>query len=242
MRRVVLFCLILVAATLSAYDFPAPGGRITSSFGSMSRGNFNTGIDIQAEYAFASEDGEVLFCRDDYIAIAHQDSVLTIYSLLSVPESLSKDIHVKKGQLLGKTKGGILHFAFYDLEMERYINPLLMTEQVKKSELPRVDGLSYDPGQDLLGVQLDTKGLVGLYKVQIVVDGKVASTLGFRTVQYRDGMLLLDAGRFTCGTLYRRQGSFSFPGIHLNQGDNTITVIVTDFYGKKIEFHGRITV
>ena len=242
MKRLVLLLCILAAAHLAAYDFPAPSGSITASFGSGYKGQFNTGIDIKTENVFASEAGEVLYWGADYIAIAHAGSILTLYSQVVTPESLSRNIHIQKGQLLGKTKAGTLHFAVYDLEMERYINPLLMTEKVKKSELPRVKGISYDAAQSVLSVQLDGKGLLGLYRVQVVSGGQVVSTLSFRTIQRSGETLLLGSEGFTYGTLYGREGSFSFPNIHLDLGTNTIDIIVTDFYGKKVEFHGRITV
>ena len=239
-KLIIFFSLFMTASLLCAYDFPVHNGKITASFGSRIRGEFNTGIDIETDDVIASEAGEVLYYGDDLVAIAHKDNILTIYSGISVSETVSKDFHIKKGQFLGKTKKGVLHFAVYDLEMERYINPLLMTEAVKKSELPRVKGLSYDESQGLLSVQLEDKGLLGLYRVQVSAGGQVVCTLGFRTIQRKGDTLLLEG--FTCSTLYSRQGAVSFPGIHLNQGINNIDVIVTDFYGKKVEFHGRITV
>ncbi len=243
MRKLILpICFLIVAAALTAYDFPAPGGKIAASFGSISKGQFNTGIDIQTENVFASEAGEVLYYGSDFIAVAHIDSILTIYSQVAVSEVVSRDIHIKKGQLLGKTKGGVLHFAVYDLEMERYINPLLMTDNIKKSELPKVKGLSYDSAGGMLIVNMSSKGFLGLYKVQISIGGQVVSTLGFRTIQKKGDTLVLDKEAFEYGTLYGREEAFTFPGIHLNPGDNSVDVIVTDFYGKKVVFHGRITV
>ena len=240
-RSLFLFCFLMLASSLYPYDFPAPGGKITASFGSGERGQFCTGVDIQTENVFASEAGEVLYYGPDFIAVAHDDSFLTLYSQVAVSEDIFKDIHIKKGQLLGKTKGGVLRFAIYDLEMERYINPLLMTDNIKKSELPKVKGLSYD-SVGMLTVYMSSRGLLGLYKVQISVGGQVVSTLGFRTIQQKGDTLVLDKEAFEYGTLYGREGAFTFPGIHLNTGDNSVDVIVTDFYGKKVVFHGRITV
>ena len=243
MRKIILLCcFILAAVSLAAYDSPAPGGKITASFGSESKGQFNTGIDIQAENVFASEAGEVLYYGPDFIALAHDDSVLTLYSRIAVSEEISKDFHIKKGQLLGRTKGGILHFEVYDLEMEQYINPLLMTDNIKRSELPKVKGLSYDTSGGMLSVYMSDRGLLGLYKVQVSVDGQVVRTLGFRTLCLKDGVMVLDREAFEYGTLYGRQGAFTFPDIQLKPGDNSVDIIVTDFYGKKVVFHGRITV
>ena len=243
MRRfVLLFCFVLSVSALSAYDFPAPGGKITASFGSMEKGQFSTGIDIQTENVFASEAGEVLYYGDDFVALAHDDSILTLYYNLEIADALSKEIHVKKGQSLGRTKDGVLCFAVYDLEMKQYINPLLMTETVKKSELPKVKGLSYDAEQGILSVYMADKGLTGLYRVQVSVDGHVLSTLGFRTIKRSGDALVLDAQSFEYSMLYGRQGAFSFPGIELKPGENKVDIIVTDFYGKKVVFHGRITV
>ena len=241
-RSLLFFCLFSAAVSLAAYDFPARGGRIAAAFGSEEKGEFCTGIEIEAHNVFASESGEVLYRSGDYVAIAHENSILTIYSDLAVSESLSKDIHIEKGELLGSAKGGRFRFAVYDLEMERYINPLLMTEDIKESELPKVSEIYYDADQGILSVQLDARELLGLYKVQISAGGQVLSTLGFRTIRREGDLLLLDSEGFRCGTLYGRQGAFSFPGIHLDPGYNNIDVIVTDFYGKKVEFHGRITV
>ena len=103
-------------------------------------------------------------------------------------------------------------------------------------------GLSYDSAGDMLSVHMSDKGLHGLYMVQISVDGRVVSTLGFRTVQRKGDTLVLDREAFEYGTLYGREGAYTFSGIHLNPGDNSVDVIVTDFYGKKVVFHGRITV
>ena len=232
----------MAVSFLSAYDLPARGGVITASFGSAAKGQFSTGIDIRTENVFASEAGEVLYYGPDIIAIAHDDSILTLYSQISVSEEISRDIHIKKGALLAKTKGGILHFEVYDLEMEQYINPLLMTENIKKSELPKVERISYDSSGGSLSVYLSDKGLLGLYNVQISVDGEVVSTLAFRTIRLRGDELVLDKGAFEYGTLFGRQGAFTFPHIQLKPGDNSVDVIVTDFYGKKTVFHGRITV
>ena len=237
-----LFCFMMIASTLSAYDSPAPGGKITASFGSVEKGQFSTGIDIQTNDVFASEAGEVLYYGPDFIAVAHDDSILTLYSQVAASDDISKNIHIKKGQLLGKTKGGVLHFAVYDLEMERYMNPLLMTDNIKRSELPKVKGLSYESDGGMLSVYMSSKGFLGLFKVQVSVDGQVVSTLGFRTVQRKGNALVLDREEFEYGTLYGREGAFTIPGIHLNPGDNSVDVIVTDFYGKKVVFHGRITV
>ncbi|MBO7048920.1 MAG: M23 family metallopeptidase [Spirochaetia bacterium] len=243
MRKIILLCcFILAAVSLAAYDSPAPGGKITASFGSESKGQFNTGIDINAEEVFAAESGEVLYYGDNLVAVAHADSILTIYSNVAVSEALTKDIHVNKGQLLGKTKEGSLHFALYDLEMEQYINPLLMTDNIKRSELPKVKGLSYDTSGGMLSVYMSDRGLLGLYKVQVSVDGQVVRTLGFRTLCLKDGVMVLDREAFEYGTLYGRQGAFTFPDIQLKSGDNSVDIIVTDFYGKKVVFHGRITV
>ena len=243
MRRIILLStFLMIAAALYAYDSPAPGGAVTSSFGSDAKGQFNTGIDINAEEVFAAESGEVLYYGDNLVAVAHADSILTIYSNVAVSEALTKDIHVNKGQLLGKTKKGSLHFALYDLEMEQYINTLLMTESLKKSELPKVSNISYDSQGGMLSVYMAYKGLTGLYKVQVSVAGQVVSTLEFRTVKRTDDTLVLDSGAFEYGTLYGRQGAFTFTGIQLEAGENSVDIIVTDFYGKKVVFHGRITV
>ena len=243
MRRLFFFfCFLISALSLYSYDFPAPGGVVKSCFGSGSRGQFNTGIDIQTDNVFASEAGEVLYYGSDFIALAHDDSILTLYSNVSVSENISKDIHIKKGELLGKTRGGLLHFEIYDLDMERYINPLLMTEKIKKSEMPKVKEISYETAGGVLHVHMADKGRLGLYQVQIAVDGKVVSTLGFRTIWRRGDALALDRGAFEYRTLYSMQGAFTFTGIHLNPGENNVDVIVTDFYGKKSVFHGRITV
>ena len=243
MRRLILvLCIILAASSVYSYDFPAPGGRITSSFGSKLKGQFNTGIDVETENVFASEEGEVLYLGNDSVAIAHRDSILTVYSNIAVSKALSKDVQVRKGQLLGSTKGGVLHFSVYDLEMERYINPVLMTEDIKKSELPEVKGLSYDESQGLLSVRIADKGLLGLYKVQIHAGGEVVSSLDFRTIKLEGDILRLGGRGFSYDVLYGREGVLSFPDIHLNQGINNIDVIITDFYGKKVEFHGRITI
>ncbi len=240
-RLIILFCFIMSASSLPAYDSPAPGGKITASFGSAEKGQFSTGVDIQTGNVFASEAGEVLYYGPDFIAVAHDDSILTLYSDVIASDDISRDVHIKKGQLLGKTRSGVLHFAVYDLEMERYINPLLMTDYIKKSELPKVKGLSYDPAGGMLSVYISSKGLSGLYKVQISVDGQVVSTLGFRTIRRRGDELVLDREEFEYGALYGREGAFTFPGIRLNPGDSSIDVVVTDFYGKKVVFHGRIT-
>ena len=241
-KLVILFFFVLSVSALGAYDFPAPGGRIISFFGSMDKGQFNTGIDIQAENAFAAEAGEVLYYGDDFVAVAHDDSILTLYSNLDVADALKRDVHVKKGQSMGQTKGGILHFAVYDLAMEQYMNPLLMTETVKKSELPRVKRLSYEADQSLLSVYMADKINMGLCRVQVSVNGHVLSTLGFRTIKRSGDALVLDAQGVEYDTLYGRQGAFTFPGIELKPGENNVDIIVTDFYGKKVVFHGRITV
>ena len=241
-RLFFLFCFILTASLVASYDFPAPGGKITSSFGSMGKGQFCTGIEIQTGDVLASEDGEVLFLGDDFIALAHEDSILTLYSDVEASDMLSRNIYVKKGQNIGRTRAGTLAFAVYDLEMQQYINPLLMTETVKKSELPKIKGISFDGDQDSLSVYVDDKGFTGLYRIQVSVDGKVVSTLGFRTIKRSGDDLVLDAGSFEYGKLYGRQGAFTFSGIGLKQGNNNVDIIVEDFYGKKAVFHGRITV
>ena len=241
MRKLILFCFLMAAASLAAYDFPAPGGKVTSSFGSKGKGQFNTGIEIETENVFASEEGEVLYYGDDFVAVAHEDSILTLYSQIAVSEGLGKDIHIKKGQLLGQTKRGVLHFAVYDLDMEQYINPLLMTEAVKKSELPKVKRISYVAEGGLLSVYLEDKGFTGLYRVQVSLGGEVVRTLGFSTIQRRDNVLVLDREAFEYETLYGKNGALTFPGIRLNPGNNVIEIIITDFYGKKVVFHDRIT-
>ena len=243
MRRLILiFSFLLAASVLTAFDFPAPDGKITASFGSAVKGEFNTGIDIRTDDVFASEAGEVLYYGSDFIAVAHEDSILTLYSSVTVSDTLTKDVHVKRGQILGKTKDGILHFEVYDLEMEQYINPLLMTEKIKKTELPKVKDLSYDSKDGMLSVYMSDKELMGLYKVQISVEGQVVSTLGFRTIHRHGETLELDREGFKYRVLYGLQGAFTFPDIQLKPGENNVDVIVTDFYGKKVVFHGRITV
>ena len=239
---ILIFCFIMTVSLLTAFDSPAPDGRMTASFGAAVKGEFNTGIDIRTRDVIASEDGEVLYYSSDLIALAHDDSMLTIYSGVAVSEALARNVHVERGQLLGKTKEGVLHFEVYDLEMERYINPLLMTEKIKKSELPQVKDLSYDSKTGMLSVYMSDKELMGLCKVQISVDGQVVSTLGFRTIQRRGETLALEREGFEYRLLYGRQGAFTFPDIKLKPGENSVDVIVTDFYGKKVVFHGRITV
>ena len=243
MRKIIpVFCFLMAVSALAAYDFPAPGGKITASFGTAARGEFNTGIDIQTDDVYASEAGEVLYYGADLIAVAHDDSILTIYSNVAAAEALTKDFHVKRGQILGRTKGGVLHFEIYDIEMEQYINPLLMTDNIKRSELPQVRDLSYDSRAGMLSVYMSDKGLMGLYKVQITVEGQVVSTLGFRTIKRRGETLTLDREGFEYRMLYGRHEAFTFPYIQLKPGENNVDVIVTDFYGKKVVFHGRITV
>jgi len=53
-KLVSLFCFLLAAAALYAYDSPAPGGKITASFGEAAKGQFNTGIEIRTDDVFAS--------------------------------------------------------------------------------------------------------------------------------------------------------------------------------------------
>ena len=241
-RCAFMLFLMLIAMQLFSYDFPAPGGTVSASFGSEKMGQLNTGIDIKTDSVYASEDGELLYLGQDMVAIIHASSIVTLYSQVSPLPELSKDFRIKRGQRLGSTTGGVLHFSIYDLEMERYIHPLLMTERVKPSELPKVQAVSYEAGEGLLSVQLASKGLSGLYRLEISVDGQVVQTLGFRSISRKNEALVLDNGGSSADVLYCRQGAFSFKGLQLKGGVNEVNVIITDFYGKKVVFHGRITV
>ena len=115
-----------------------------------------------------------------------------------------------------------------------------MIERTKKSELPAVSEIGYDKS-GILEIKLDDSETDSLYSIQILLDGRQIYDLKFETISVSDDSLKLDDTGFTYADLYRKSGVFSIPGIPFKKGENSLEIIVKDFYGKTISFRDIIS-
>lgn len=241
-RYLLIFALSILSWSAFAFDSPAPDGRLMNSFAQDSYGRFNTGQEIQSQNVYASEDGEIVFYGREMIAIQHADRIMTIYSNVEPIDNAVRGNYVRRGQLIGKAIRGVFHFDVLDTEMNRYINPSLMIERVKKSELPKVLGIEFNRSLGVLEVKLDNRGMSNLYSLQVLMDGKQVYDLRFETMSVSDGELRLGGTGFSYRELYKSSGVFSFVKMPFKEGDNYVEIKVKDFYGKTIIFSGIIKI
>jgi len=234
--------LIFLSNFIFGFDFPAPNGKILTTFAQDNHGQFNTGYKIQGTAVYASEKGEIVYCSSKMIAIQHSDKIMTIYTGVDAHECSEHGNFVRKGQLLGTAVSDSFHFDILDTEMKRYINPSLMINSVKKSELPSVLGIEYDRMHKILEVKLNNEDADRLYSIQVLLDGSLICDLRFDTISIENGELKLDNTGFVYAELYRKNGVLSFARMPFKSGDNPVEVIVRDFYGKTISFRSSISI
>jgi len=140
---VILFCFTHIQ--LFSFDWPIPNGQAYINFAYNNKGNAERGVLFLGETTvFPSDAGELLFVSSNnqrsaffhplgnWIALQHQDSLISIYSHLSEFDQNSITTLADKSISLGQTghsgwaNSQQLHFYVFDRKTVGYVNPQLL--------------------------------------------------------------------------------------------------------------------
>ena len=274
MKRFLLIPLFSLACALFAIDWPSPTGTITKNFGWNDEGRPHMGVSFSDDKEFfAAEDGELIFRyreRDtasklpspfgSWIAVDHNDGIISIYSRFDDNSSPELPNVVKKGELLGKSgisgwtgQSGV-YLQLFDRKEKRWLNPSMIFPPLPDKRPPIIlsirlrdnQGKLFDPAQtrnlgqgryNILVDSFDTMLLqneapLAPYRILCSLNGSEVGALNFETYSSRDGSLMLYRnGLLPVKQIYAPYPLYEAAEVWLSRGQSTLEIIAQDIAG-----------
>ena len=267
---------LLLPISLFAMDWPSPSGVMTRNFGWNDEGQPHLGISFQDEgELFAAEEGELIYLRGEadtasrlpsplgsWIAVDHNDGIISIYSRFDDSSSTPVPNIVDKGGLLGKAGisgwSGIkgFYFQLYDRKERRWINPSMIIPSPEDTRPPAIlsvklrddQGRLIDPSQTrnlsqgryfILVDSVDTMLLpnenhLAPYRIICFLNGSEVGALNFETFSARDGSLMVYRnGLVPVKQVYAPYPLYEAAEVWFSRGQTTLEVIAQDIAGNE---------
>lgn len=218
----VLFAFLL-AFPLYAFDNPVRKYSVLSDFGP------DMGIRFECSEVLATEEGEIIYYNDSLLMLYHGDNIRSVYSGIRPVIPADGNYHVKKGDKIGDTISGSFLFEIYDTEMDRYINPVLMTGGKNDRKSPAIKKLllKNGAGGDITLV-FNRNNIVEKGKAELVIE---ASEIPYRTCIILNGSRITDRKIRTLKP-GEKVSSLKYM-LELPEGISVVNVELYDFYGNK---------
>jgi len=284
----VILALIITAGSLSdsldAMSWPVQGAVLIRNFGSNDRGNPVLGMIFAGNTeVLAAEKGEVIFSRSRndtasrlpsplgaWIAVDHEDGLISIYSRLEEAESVGHTV-VEKQQVIassgvsGWSSFSGFYFIVFDRRERRWVNPEMIITPVRETRQPQIlsVNLRNEQGQivqsnslsqgrytvlvNAAGTPVQAAGAAaGQHAPQRIVcsvNGSEVGEINFESVSARDGVLMIYRnGLVPARQIYSAFPAFETAEVFLNRGLITLEIIVQDIAGIPRSYVNRLTV
>jgi hypothetical protein len=277
---VILFCFTHIQ--LFSFDWPIPNGQAYINFAYNNKGNAERGVLFLGETTvFPSDAGELLFVSSNnqrsaffhplgnWIALQHQDSLISIYSHLSEFDQNSITTLADKSISLGQTghsgwaNSQQLHFYVFDRKTVGYVNPQLlinMTDSrppyIKQIILLGRDGQKIPLTRSTVVKQGTYKVYVEAYDVadifgnnqvapylfKLFINGTLQSELELDLLSAKNGKLQIGLRKgYEIKQIYQPDGTYMIGEIQLNRGKILCEIIVADTMGNEKSQISQIT-
>lgn len=218
---IILFAALL-AFPLYAFDNPVRKFSVLSGFGP------DTGIRFECREVFAAGDGEIIYYNDSLMMLYHGDSIRSVYSGIHPVVSPDGNYHVKKGDKIGETISGSFLFEIYDTEMDRYINPVLMTGGKNDRKSPSIKSLALKNNSGTRNLVFNRNNITEKGMGELIIE---ASEIPYRTCIILNGNHVIDREIRTLKPGEKISGLKC--SLDLPEGISVVNVELYDFYGNK---------
>lgn len=284
MKKILLVAAVFLAAfvSLPAYRWPMSDAGLRFAFGSRRQALFLRGFEFENQEGpvQAVADGELLFYAaaselpgafpvpaGSLVALAHKQSIMSVYSGLRLENLASLTDVIYEGDLLGRSEvsPGAAYTAFYlfDRKAGSFVNPLSLLPQLADTRPPQLRSVTLQ-GSGTAPIAIEqARGLVqGQYRlaadvidvlptpvsaipftVSLLINGLERQRFVYDAVQASQGRLVLPS------TLNRQQNSFFTANGHIDlgsymfvSGSTLVTLIVSDFNRNRLERSWTVTV
>lgn len=266
--------LFLMCEELFSLEWPGQSGSAIKNFAQNDQAAPSRGIVfLQDESIYPIDTGELLFMNTgnshssfpaplgNWIAIQHQDELISIYSHLSdfdpssIPEIVDKQLPLAKSGLSGWTSSPALQFSVFDRKTFGYVNPqLLINTPDTEAPFIRQTILTGSDNQKILLGQTRSirqgtyrffvdafdrgsffgNNQVAPYQISLYVNGALEGQLDLDLLRSKSGLLQVSLRNGqNIEKIYQRDGSYLVAEIQLNRGKFLCEVIVVDAAGNQ---------
>lgn len=230
--RFPVFCVCVLCAALSGYDWPLREPLILNTFGQRTGREVNTGIDLIADDSslYPITDGEVVFRSSgiafvhplgNFVVLEHDEGFRSLYAHLESGVSENDIIPAKETfdriGSSGKTMGKILHLEVYDGVYGQIFNPLLVLPKIADSQKPVIGGITLLPVQESNeSIILNGPIPAGNYFIGITCYDFISGKAGiFKTIPYSFQFMMNGElkSQYLFDSCIRKGGYLVFPNL-----------------------------
>ena len=190
------------------------------------------------------------------IILKHRNDIMTVYGNLDTIQIDSETSDVIEGNLIGQSGASgwqdgfsSLEFQVIDTKVQTVINPLiLMPHTVEGSAVPAIENLTAKSSAGTWSIsQQGTKLNAGIYslyiaqqpngmtyKTLVAVNGAVTETITYNMLKQDNNRLCVTGKRnYTYDDIFPDKNLQFVAEVILSKGKNTISITVTDVFGKE---------
>ena len=255
-------------------DWPSPTGVLTRNFGWNNEGRPHLGVSFRdAGELNAAGKGDLLYFRTEndsasrlpsplgsWIAVDHNDGIISIYSRLDDSSSRKIPNTVERGEALANTgasgwsgQNGF-YFQLYDRKERRWVNPSMIIPTMEDTRPPVIisvrlrdaQGRLFDPSlarnleQGRYHVLVDSTDTMLLpneiplapYRIICSLNGSEVGVLNFETFSARGGSLMVYRnGLVPARQVYAQHPFYETAEVWLSRGQTTMEIISQDMAG-----------
>ncbi len=192
------------------------------------------------------------------VIVNHQDYLVTVYGNLdtdSLEPSLFEHTKVSTGTPFSTTgnsawqeSNSYLEFQILDIKNSNYVNPLILMPRIDYNESLTLDGISIkNKFGKIYDLETQRNIPAGFYKVYknrqekfvpykttLLVNGIESEEISYNTIKQNENEIGIEGLHlYSAAELYPDENIMLLGELYLPRGQDTISVTLTDFFGKK---------
>lgn len=188
------------------------------------------------------------------VVISHEDSFLTVYGNLdtnSLNQEIFKNTKVSTGTNLSTTGSSawqegnsFLEFQIIDSKNKSYVNPLILMPRLSKYEpltfsdiiLKNKFGKQYALDSQITipagvyKIYKNRQSVAVPYEISLILNGTESEKITFDTMtQSKNELTIQGRNQYSINEIYPSEQRMLLGEVYLSHGNNTLTIILTDF-------------
>ena len=273
-KNIFLLASLSLSLPLWAFEWPQVTENFNSFFGQLRGNEINNSLIFEDPSEIkAADDGEIVLYMSEFsddtdffpstlgnsIVIAHSDNLMTVYGNLekdSMPEELSENPEIKKGEYIGQSGNSSWHqgqsaleFLVIDSKNNTSINPkLLMPRNIKELPLGISNVVLQNRNGKFFALPSASPLPSGFYRVykkrqvkavpyknRVSVNGTLVDEITYDILR-QDGNFLCVSGKrkYPKNVLYPDDEMQLLGEVTFSPGKNSLQLALVDFMGKEV--------
>lgn len=192
------------------------------------------------------------------VVVNHEDSLSTVYGNLDTddlnpklfenPTIANGQVFASTGNSAWQTDDSYLEFQIIDTKNENYVNPLILMPRIPQNEQLTISGVvlinKFGGIFNLDNQRNIPSGVYKIYKnrqdkavpyrTSVLVNGSESERINYDTIGQRESELTIQGrNEYDVSELYPDDNLLLLGEIYLPNGNNTVSLIITDFTGKE---------